>query len=167
MLAPIARFAGCSLAAAVVDDVIFLGLHALTGSLVASIVTARLVSATGNYVTNERLVFGRGSRSRTSPWRYAALASVLLAANWALLHMLVVWAGWSALPAKLLTDTVLFLASYVVQRRFVFAGRRQPVPAPLAVDVPVPSARSVGAPMPSAPSVDAPAPAAVTVRPGR
>lgn len=142
VLTPIARFAGCSLGTALLDDVLFLAFHALTGSLLGSIIPARLVSASVNYLGNERLVFGRASRAATSPRRYAALALTLLAANWLLLHVLVVGLGWSALTAKLTTDVVLFFVSYAVQRRFVFVsarsrpgGRARPEPVEGAVDV--------------------------------
>jgi len=83
---------------------------------------ARAVSSTVNFVTNRRLVF-ESARERpvgSAAVRYSALVVLLLAANYALLLTLTS-AGLALLPAKVLTEAVLFVASYELQRRVVFA----------------------------------------------
>ncbi|MBD5788283.1 glycosyltransferase [Cellulosimicrobium terreum] len=94
--APLLRFAVSSLASAAVDVVALLALQVTTGSLLASVVGARLLSAGVNFAANRHLVFGgvRGVPLRTA--------------------------------AKLGTDLLLFVASYEVQRRVVFAVTRGP-----------------------------------------
>ena len=96
-------------------------LHGLTGSLAASVVGARVTSAGVNYATNRRFVFRRGGP--TSAPRYAALVAVVLAANWVLMHTLVVVLGTGLLLGKLVTEGLLLFVSYAVQQRFVFARR--------------------------------------------
>ncbi|MFJ2519289.1 glycosyltransferase [Cellulosimicrobium cellulans] len=127
--APLLRFAASSLGSAAVDVVALLVLHALTGSLLAAVVGARLLSAGVNFAVNRRLVFagGRDVPLRAAVVRYAALAVVLLAASYGLLALLT-GLGVPLLPAKVGTDAALFATSYEVQRRVVFArvtpGRR-------------------------------------------
>lgn len=116
--APMVRFAASSALAASVDYVLLFLLHLLTGSLAMSVVGARVASATLNYQTNRRVVFGRHSSS--SAPRYAALVGVVLALNLALMQLLVAGVGLPLLVAKVLTEGALLGVSYVVQRRFVF-----------------------------------------------
>nr|WP_315266349.1 glycosyltransferase [Microbacterium lemovicicum] len=135
---PLLLFAASSLLAFLVDTVALLILQALTGSLLASIVGARLVSASVNFAVNRRIVFRGPRRTRVSTQaaRYAGLAALLLASN-------VVWmealtgAGLPLLLAKAVTEAVLFVTSFQVQRRFVFgrsatAGRPDDVSGRLA-----------------------------------
>ena len=118
--APMARFAASSALATAVDYVLLLLLHALTGSLLLSVVGARVASAAGNYRTNRRFVFTRGSSS--SAVRYAALVAAVLGANAALMQLLVGSVGLALVPAKVATEALLLAVSYAVQRRFVFAA---------------------------------------------
>ncbi|WP_171467996.1 bifunctional glycosyltransferase family 2/GtrA family protein [Cellulosimicrobium sp. 72-3] len=120
--APLLRFAASSLGSAAVDVVALLALHALTGSLLAAVVGARLLSAGVNFAVNRRLVFpgGRDLPLRVAAARYVALAVVLLAASYGLLALLT-GIGLPLLAAKVGTDAVLVATSYEVQRRVVFA----------------------------------------------
>ncbi|CAM3897887.1 glycosyltransferase [Nocardioides zeicaulis] len=122
--APLLAFLASSLAAFVIDTVALLGLQALTGDLLLAVVGARLTSAGINFTVNRRLVFdgGRRVRARSAAWRYAALATVLLATNYLLLSTLHA-AGLALLPAKLLTEVALVSSSFAAQRAFVFAPR--------------------------------------------
>lgn len=120
--APLARFAASGLAAFLIDTIALLVLQALTGSLLLSVVLARLASASANFAINRRLVFARGRDVplRTAVVRYLSLAGVLLAANFGLLTALTD-TGMSLWAAKLLTDATLFVVSFAVQRAVVFA----------------------------------------------
>jgi glycosyltransferase involved in cell wall biosynthesis len=117
--APLVRFAASSGLAAGIDYALLFLLHALTGSLALSVVGARATSASVNYATNRRFVFRRGGPA--SAPRYAALVTVVLAANWALMHALVMVLGAGLLLAKLVTEGLLLFVSYAVQQRYVFA----------------------------------------------
>lgn len=144
VLMPFLAFAVSSLGAAVVDTVGLLGLFALTGSLPVAVVGARALSASVNFAVNRHLVFRstRPSGIRSSALRYAALAIALLATNYVWLVVLT-GAGMALLPAKLLTDTVLYLVGFQVQRRFIFGGRR---PTDAATQGPDGESASVGNP---------------------
>lgn len=117
-------FTASSLTGFAVDVVLLALLHSLTGSLLAAVVGARVISAAVNFTLNARFVFPRRGRSA---WlgalrRYAALAVVVLVANALLMEALVIVTG-SLAVAKVATEVVLFLASYLVQRTAVFVSR--------------------------------------------
>jgi putative flippase GtrA len=118
---PLVLFAGSSLLAFAVDTIALLVFTALTGWLIPSIVAARAVSASVNFVVNRRVVFrsGRSGRMRGQAVRYAVLAVALLASNIVWLQALTSL-GVPLLAAKVVTEAVLFVTSYGVQRAFVF-----------------------------------------------
>lgn len=135
VLAPLLLFSLSSLSAFVLDTLALLVLHALTGSLLSSVLGARLLSAGANFAVNRRLVFGRshghghdGPVGRAA-LRYAVLAVVLLAGNYTLLRVLS-GLGMGLLASKVLTEAVVYLVSFQVQRRFVFTPEPPAAPAP-------------------------------------
>ncbi|MFF1528493.1 glycosyltransferase [Cellulomonas sp. NPDC058312] len=146
VLTPLLLYALSSLAAFAVDTLVLLALHAATGSLLGSVVGARVVSAATNFAVNRRVVFGRG-RDRPpfgrSATRYALLATVLLAAGYVLLRALT-GLGVGLLAAKVLTEATVYLVGFGAQRRFVFT---RPVDRPgTAVAQPLPSGRATRSP---------------------
>lgn len=117
---PLLLFAGSSLLAFAVDTVAMLVLTAVTGLLVPSIVAARLVSASANFAVNRRMVFRRRQgRMLGQALRYALIAGALLASNVVWIEALTAH-GVPLVLAKVLTEAVLFVTSYGVQRSFVF-----------------------------------------------
>ncbi len=116
-------FVASSLAGAGVDWVGVLLLSALTGNLLVSVVGARVLSAAVNFSLNRTAVFADHGPLQLALRRYAVLACGILAGNYLLLVALT-HVGLPLVVAKLITEVVLFIASYVVQHRVVFAGRR-------------------------------------------
>lgn len=127
IMLPLLLFTGSSLLAFGLDTVLLLALNALTGMLVPSIIAARVVSASVNFVVNRRVVFRAGStgsstgrgRMPRQALRYAVLALALLASNVVWLDALTRY-GLPLVVAKIATEAVLFVTSYGVQRSFVF-----------------------------------------------
>jgi glycosyltransferase involved in cell wall biosynthesis len=119
---PILKFGASSLIAGLLDFALLLLLQWMTGSLVASVVLARLGSSAANYAMNRSYVFMRPSRPsiRRSMPRYYALAAAILALNYGSLFLLHATLGVPLVPAKLATEIILFLVSYRVQRKFVY-----------------------------------------------
>lgn len=120
VLAPLLAYLGSSLAGFVVDVVLLELVMSATASLALAVVAARLVSGSVNFVLNRRLVF---RDARTPLGRaiggYVALATVLLAANWLLLTWLT-GLGIALLLAKVLTEAMLLVAGFAVQRFGIF-----------------------------------------------
>ena len=123
--APLVKFSLSSIAAFLVDVGLLFMANALTGNLLLSVVTARVVSSNVNFLTNRRLVFARRNERSiaSSAARYFALAGGVMMANFALLHVFYERAGVSLVLAKFATEAALFVASYQIQRRVVFGDR--------------------------------------------
>ncbi len=123
VLWPVLLFAGSSVAALAVDTAAFVVLHALSGSIAGAIAGARVLSAGVNFVVNSHVVFGDAeARLGRAIAGYVTLAVALLTASIAGTTLLA-GLGVPALVAKIATESVLFVASYRIQRRYVFAGR--------------------------------------------
>lgn len=123
VFAPLARYASSSLLAFGVDSTGLLLLFALTNNLFISVVGARLVSASTNFLVNRHVVFRAADSLRREITRYVVLALGLLASNYVWLLVLTQW-GMPMLGAKFVTEAALYLISYQVQRRFVFSRSR-------------------------------------------
>ena len=121
--APLLRFMGASLASFGIDWLGVMVIFAMTGSLLAAVVGARLVSGTANFFMNRRVFRAqRGTVAHTAV-RYAVLAVSLLAASYLMLKALTA-VGIPLGIAKVLGDGAIYVASYVAQRRLVFRERR-------------------------------------------
>jgi glycosyltransferase involved in cell wall biosynthesis len=119
--APLVKFSMSSLSAFVIDVVLLFVMKGLTGSLLASVVTARVASSVFNFLTNRHLVFARGQgRASDCAPRYFALVAAIMMVNYASMYALYERLGAGLLPSKLLTEAALFITSYQVQKRFVF-----------------------------------------------
>ncbi len=131
VMLPLLLFAVVSFASFLVDVIGLQLLFTATGSLLASVVGARLVSGSMNFMLNRRLVFRAQSsgHGRGDALRYVVLALALVAASYLLLTALT-GLGVALVPAKLLTDATLYVLSFLVQRRFVFARRSVRAPQP-------------------------------------
>ena len=121
--APLVKFTASSLAGFVVDFAALLVFMAMTGHLVGSVVGARVVSIGVNFALNRGLVFRDSGNPVTAGIRYLTLAALLLAANAALMSLLVTRWGVPLVGAKVAVEAALFLLSYGVQHRLVFRGR--------------------------------------------
>lgn len=128
------KYIGSSLMAAGIDYVAVLLLVPLFshlsglgehGVLLASVVLARIVSATVNFLVNKTLVFcSKGSWKREFG-KYAVLAACTLLVNYLLLDCLTIAMGWPLAPAKLVVEVVLFCANFFVQGRLVYRAQRR------------------------------------------
>lgn len=118
---PLVRFCMSSISAFAVDVVVLQLVYWSTRNLAASVVSARVVSATVNFAANRRFVFGGdNSTRRQSAVQYVSLAAAILLANYWSMHLLYLVVGLPLLVAKLITELGLFVVSYQVQKRFIF-----------------------------------------------
>ena len=89
---------------------------------------ARIVSAVVNYLLNRNVVFQDVSDPRRSAVRYAVLAVAQAAASAALVFALRRLTGASQLMEtgiKIPVDIALFILSYQIQKKWVFAGKKE------------------------------------------
>jgi len=113
------RFYASSLVAAGIDFAGFTLTFSVTKSILMATLVGRL-SSLANFALNKRYVFQSGAPVRVSLWRYYVLAAALVAMSFGAIRGLSLYWGWNVLLAKVLTDTVLSLASFALQRTFVF-----------------------------------------------
>ncbi len=127
----ILKFCASSLAAFVIDYVMFLLLSGVTGSLggelglLVSTVGARIVSASANFCINRTMVFKGNETLGRSILKYAALAICILAANYGLMHLLTLNLGMNRALAKVLVEAALYAVSFTVQGRVVYRRKRE------------------------------------------
>lgn len=124
----IALFASSSIISFVVDYVLFVTLlHftdslSLAGGVVLANVFARIASATLNFSLNKTIIFKHKGGLARGVGQYIALAAGILLVNTLLLSMLT---GLGVHPylAKIVTEVLLFLVSYIVQRNIIFTQK--------------------------------------------
>lgn len=83
-------------------------------------VGARVVSAGVNYSLNRKFVFQSETDARKSALEYFLLALVILIGNTVVLNMLVQAVGMNRYFAKICTELLFFIFSWVVQRKMIF-----------------------------------------------
>lgn len=126
------RYALSSLSSFVVDYGVFCGMfYVLSGSaseiraIWISTAVARVISSLFNYTVNKKLVF-RSGRGIETLFMYYGLCIVQMACSAALVNL-----ASAVLPvqiAKIIVDTLLFMISYRVQKRFIFGEKLKNIP---------------------------------------
>lgn len=115
------KFSLSSFSSFLIDYTLYALLVFLLGSnyIVISNVVARIASATCNYIFNSRLVFKESSHMAKTATEYAALAVAMLALN-TLALVALVSIGLNAYIAKILTEALLFIVNFLIQKYFIF-----------------------------------------------
>lgn len=116
-------FSASSLASFFLDYALYCALFGISGSVSFSNVTSRIFSATANYTLNKKLVFASKGAVAESALRYAMLAVFILICNTTLLRSFVYFYGINAYVAKIVTEIMMFVVSYTVQKKFVFSKK--------------------------------------------
>jgi dolichol-phosphate mannosyltransferase len=125
------KFIGSSFAGFFVDNGVFtlllcaLAPLALDRSvdILISILVARVISASVNYLLNRHFVFRSKNRQSLSICRYAALACAVMALSYAgtfLVSTVFNACGVRITGIKIVVDLILFLLSYKLQKTWVF-----------------------------------------------
>jgi putative flippase GtrA len=114
------RFLFSSLLASLIDFVVFVLAYRLLGSILASIVLARAVSSLSNFMINRKFVFHVRRHAVRAAIKYYSMIALFAGCSYILIwngsHVL----GLPVVAAKALAETLLFLASFSIQRDFVF-----------------------------------------------
>jgi glycosyltransferase involved in cell wall biosynthesis len=117
------RFYASSLISAAIDFAGFGLTFWITHNVLLSMITGRLGSLV-NFVLNRQVVFHSGVSAAGSLARYCLLALAIAIVSYGLITSLASHKGWNILAAKLIVDTALSLASFSIQRTFVFPHRQ-------------------------------------------
>lgn len=119
----ILKFSASSLICFGLDYVLYCLFTLVSGSVAAANVLARVFSSVTNYALNRRLVFNSKDPVKRSAVQYFALAAFILLFNTLLLRFLVDKTPLDRYAAKILTECVMFVFSWTVQKTVIF---RQP-----------------------------------------
>ena len=95
-------------------------------------VAARVLSSFYNFNVNNRLVFGHRGEYGPALLRYYLLALPMMLASAGFVWLTNRWLGVTApglsTLVKIAVDTVLFLASYLIQKKWVFRAKQEANP---------------------------------------
>jgi glycosyltransferase involved in cell wall biosynthesis len=116
------RFSCSSLMATSIDFVLFTTIYMLDHDILTAMVLARLVSGGVNFSVNKSLVFH--NRGGVSPLliKYSILFVAIGVLSYLSIRTMAGF-GINVIAAKILAESVLFLASFTIQRDFIFAGQ--------------------------------------------
>jgi glycosyltransferase involved in cell wall biosynthesis len=120
----LARFFASSLFAAGIDFAGFTLAFALTHNLLTSVLVGR-VSSLANFALNRRYVFRSRVSLSKALLRYYLLVLAVAAVSYGTIRGLTGYLGWNVFVTKLVADTLISLASFSVQRTFVFPVRHE------------------------------------------
>jgi len=116
------RFSFSSLFASIVDLAVFAFSFKFIfiGNVLYSIALGRLISSVVNYNVNKKLVFRNNNRIVSTTIKYYILTiAIMLIANFSIKAMVDIL-GFNVIAAKVVTETILFISSFSIQRDIVF-----------------------------------------------
>ena len=119
------RFSFTSLVTSLLDQMIFYLAFQSGLPLAYSIVVGRLGSSIFNLTVNRTVVF----KSRGTPgtiFRYYLSMAIAGLIAFGMINFLTNSFGWPVMVAKVSVESLLFLASFVVNRDFVFIEKQRP-----------------------------------------
>jgi putative flippase GtrA len=116
------RFAAVSMITAGIDNTVFLLLHRSWPSVIACQFASRAVAGVFNYSANKMEVFRSRTQNTVALPRYCVSVVAQGLVSYFLFTNLSRLLGIDVVIAKILVETGLFFASFVIQREFVFRG---------------------------------------------
>ena len=120
---PFLKFGMSSILSALLDFSLLIFIKLLTSNLFLAVVGARICSGSFNYIVNKHYVFFKGNRRNEEICfrKYVLLAVVLMFMNYITLNYLCT-IGINLVVSKIMTESILFLFSFLVQKKYVFVN---------------------------------------------
>jgi putative flippase GtrA len=117
------RFSMISLITAVIDNLMFYLVFHATGIIGEAQIAGRAAAVLFNYRSVRRAVFFSDQRHRILLPRYLALVTANGLVSYAGIRLLSGLTPLGVFPSKILTESVLFIANFVIQRDLIFTKR--------------------------------------------
>ena len=117
------RFAAASLLTTILDNAVFCSLFYFTANALLAQVGGRLAAVGLYFSLNQHLVFHSRNRDAGTLYRYLGVVGVSGAASYLALTLLHQSFGAPIIVAKLLAETGIFFANFLLLRDFVFRSR--------------------------------------------
>jgi len=115
------RFTIVALLSAVLDYLVFFAmLLFVTPKIWLCFVVGRLISMTFNYIYVRRFAFHSHEGHRSAFPKYFTLVIFSGAVAYALIHFMMTQLHMSALPAKLISEFIMYVINFLVQRDLIF-----------------------------------------------
>src|SRR5580658_8306822 len=114
------RFSTISLVSALIDNLMFYFVFHATGNIAGAQIAARIASVSVNYRLVHRLVFCSDREHHTLLPRYLLLALANAAIAYAGIRALSAYTAMGVMPAKIVAESLLFIANFTIQRAFIF-----------------------------------------------
>jgi glycosyltransferase involved in cell wall biosynthesis len=114
------RFSGISLVTAALDNLTFFLVFHAFGSIAIAQATGRIVALLFNYRAVRRAVFFSDERHRVLLPRYLALVAANALISYTGIRILTSVSPIGVFPAKILIESMLFIANFTIQRDFIF-----------------------------------------------
>ena len=121
------RFSILALLTALVDNAVFFSAYQLSGSVSQSQISGRLVAVLFNYTAARRAVFLSRQSHRIVLPKYLLLVFGSGLLSYSLILLFSSALGMNVMAAKLLAESLIFIANFTIQRDFVFT-EREPAP---------------------------------------
>ncbi len=113
-------FSCASLISFVVDYLLYIFFNIVFNKIVLSNILARFISATVNYTINRKIVFNSKKKITKSASQYFLLAIMILVLNTFILNYLANYLLINKYLSKVVTEIILFFASWLVQKKIIF-----------------------------------------------
>ena len=107
-----------SFASFLLDYLLYFTFMIIFNNIILSNVFSRIISASFNYTINKKIVFN--SNSNKSLMGYIILSSSILLLNTIILNILSNIFYMNAYLAKVLTECILFIVNYIIQKKYIF-----------------------------------------------
>ncbi|MDD2533857.1 MAG: bifunctional glycosyltransferase family 2/GtrA family protein [Eubacteriales bacterium] len=115
------KFIFSSSTAALIDIGLFMLLTKLIPHyLFLAVVLARIGSSMINYWVNHKIVFKKRGSHAQSLWRYYLVVSLIMLLSYGMTKLLHETTGMPILASKIISDSMLYIASFYLQREFVY-----------------------------------------------
>lgn len=127
----IIKFSASSLISFLIDFIALFVFRAVfsylspANALLVAVICARIISSFCNFMMNKKLVFKSNEHFGIAILKYYLLVIGILAANYVLLYFMNIFVGIPLWIAKLITELFLFIASYRIQKTFVFKHKQK------------------------------------------
>ncbi|MFH2000319.1 MAG: glycosyltransferase [Planctomycetota bacterium] len=117
------RFIFSSIFASFIDIVVFAISYRLNENILTSIIIARFVSGNINFYINKKLVFHNRSGVASTVIMYYMSLVLMAGISFAMIERICTYLEWNVLLTKVITESVLFLLGFFIQRDIVFRDR--------------------------------------------
>ena len=121
----IIKFSLSSITSFIIDYILFAILSLTTNKIILSNITSRIISSTINYILNKNIVFKNKDSKLTTLTKYILLAITILSLNTVILNILTKQLQINHLIAKIITEIILFILSWLIQKKIIFKLKKE------------------------------------------